>query len=134
MTERDRVNDDLSKFSDRIIKRLVVNVHAELVAPSSEGGTPRDTSFAAVNWIPDDRPIAEATGTPQSLPVGAAQAGLAKILGMAGIAGRTLYIGNGAKYIGRLNDGHSRQAAPGFVQRSIGRGVAKTQREARSIR
>jgi hypothetical protein len=115
----------VEEVTENLIKRLTLDIVAELVKAPSEGGTPIDTGWASANWFPglsisrrdgnvldpDSGDVAEAQG--------AQQAGIVKVLAYK--LGRPVYITNNVPYITRLNDGHSQQAPKGFVQAAITR-------------
>lgn len=118
----------LAGFVERIIKKLALDIVANLTAAPSDGGTPVDTGWARANWIP--RIGAPATGTAGTRAQ--AEAGnvstLAQTLGQAVLLGYKLpmgrvYISNNVPYILRLNEGHSKQAPRGFVQKAITKAV-----------
>jgi hypothetical protein len=125
------VVNDLTAFTERAIKRLALEVHAGLVAAPSEGGTPVDTGWARANWIPSiGVPATEPDGEvpmrgESTIAGGQAQSGLARVAATYRLRQGPIFISNNVPYIGRLNDGHSRQAPSGFVQRAILKAVRK---------
>lgn len=111
----------LESTAELVIKKLTLDVVANLVKAPPEGGTPVATGWARNNWIANvGTPITEAAGTPKNVGAASAaqQAGLGRALAYKLRAG-PVFISNNVPYILRLNDGHSAQAAPGFVQRAI---------------
>lgn len=120
---------EMEEFVSTKIAALAANIQAELIED-----TPRDTSWAANNWVP-------AVGAPPprlSQPTsregrqravaaqrGAQAAATAALLAYHVDRGR-VYISNYVPYIGRLNDGSSDQAPSGFVPDAIRRGVRRT--------
>jgi len=125
----------LTGFTEKGIRRLSLEVHAELVSAPSEGGTPVDTGWARANWVPaigaangalaGTREAAERGNINLSL----AQRGLALIATRYKLQQGPVFISNGVPYIGQLNDGSSRQAPAGFVQSAILRAIRTTVRE-----
>lgn len=81
-------------------------------------GTPVDTGRARSNWLVD-------LGTPPTETVEARGAnstiGAARAKVQDSKPSQTVYIANNVEYIGALNDGHSAQAAAGFVERAVQR-------------
>ena len=114
---------------DDYIKRreisLTLNVLARLIK-----ATPVDTGWARANWIPSARRPSRrlspgitrrdqrqaALGTVQA----AQQRGTASLLNELGKPGVVpFFCTNNVPYIGALNNGHSKQAPAGFIQREI---------------
>ncbi len=109
---------------ERQMVALAFEVHANLGED-----TPRDTSFARSNWIPEigksfeglagSRAAAEAG----SVDSGPSTRGLAALISEYRLLRGPIFLTNNVTYIGALNDGHSPQQPAGFVQRAIARGV-----------
>jgi len=126
-----------------VVRKVALDIHANLVAPPIQGGTPVDTGWARSNWIPR-------VGEPQLEPVGSRPTGKEENLPVTrGATGRPRYslvdfgpqidgreqvtgykidveagaqhvfVSNNVPYIGDLNDGSSKQAPAGFVERAI---------------
>ena len=90
------------------VSRSVVIGTAYEFASRCRRRTPVDTGFAMNSWIVTlDR---DDFGTPGATIV---EARMGQVEGMQ--LGSTVYINNGANYIGRLERGHSRQAPQGMV-------------------
>jgi len=122
--------NDLKAAVNERKKVIVLNVAHDLTQT-----TPIDTGAAISNWkvsvgTPDldviephaPSHLGEIVGSES--PGGPANAAVAMELARAAAAvaqyGETLYCSNGLSYIGLLNeDGISKQAAPGFVERAI---------------
>ena len=116
-------------FVTRIVKKLVLDIVANLQAAPSDGGTPVNTGWARANWIPV---LGTASGRPAPRPgdhsqTMAAAANLAQ-QGQAAIAAiATTYrasmgpvtIANNVPYILKLDAGSSKQAPSGFIRRGI---------------
>ncbi len=114
----------LNRFVERIIKKLVLDIVANLQAAPSEGGTPRDTSWAAVNWVPKIGSAFEGTaGTRAEAKAGqlsqASETGVAQVLTEYKLPRGAVHITNNVHYILKLDGGSSKQAPAGFVRRGI---------------
>lgn len=124
----------LDIFIDAVIKKLTLDIVANLLKPGSEGGTPVDTGWARANWVPsltaaispvtqpgtDDREAKLAAVGGQSAKQ---QQGIANIATGYKVAFGSITISNGVPYIQRLNEGSSKQAPKAFVQAAIRRAV-----------
>ena len=116
----------LDRYAGRLIIKITLDVTGNLVET-----TPVDTGWARANWVPSvsnrsRRPAQSFTGRTPSASVQAAAAKQAA--GQVQVAGYKLergrvFVSNNVKYINRLNDGSSRQAPSGFVQRAIRKAV-----------
>lgn len=114
MATREEIREALTRrIATRMIE-LAANVHAELTA-----ATPVDTGFAQANWQ-------FAVGDPPTGTVGIGSGSGIGIVDPEAIDPATtlVYLGNNARYIRRLNGGHSKQAPAGFVEASIAKAVA----------
>lgn len=119
------VVDALEKFVADIVVRLVFEIVATLTAPPSQGGTPRDTGWAAANWVASvGQPFTGTVGSPDSVDFGSQQAALAAVLGFK-VSDARAYISNNVPYILKLNEGWSQQAPSAFVQAAIATSVQK---------
>ncbi len=125
MTNARIVVRSLEGFTEKLIKRLSLNVTANLVET-----TPVDTGWARANWVPS-------IGSPRSRTAGtraAAENGsidnapqLNGIISLANYrVGPSIFISNNVPYINSLNSGTSTQAPSAFVQNAILRAVRKT--------
>lgn len=116
----------LTSTSERIVKRLALNVNAELIKR-----TPVDTGWARANWVPNiGGPYTETAGTRAqaeegNIDLGPQQLGLAQIATTYKL-GPEIHQTNNVPYIRRLNNGSSRQAGARFVQAAILRAIRKT--------
>mgnify|MGYP003629484545 CR=1 FL=1 len=113
--------DGLESDAEQVIKKLTLDVVANLTKAPVEGGTPVDTGWARANWIANvATPVTEAVGSAEAptLAEAAQQASLGSVLGYKLRSG-PVFISNNVPYILRLNDGSSKQAPAGFVQRAI---------------
>ncbi len=113
----------------RVVKKLVLDIVANLQASPNTGGTPRDTSWAAANWIPV---IGAASGKAAPRPADRARAvqaatGVQSSSATAIAVIATTYrasqgkvtIANNVPYILKLDAGSSKQAPAGFIRRGI---------------
>lgn len=118
----------LERFVELIIRKLALDIVANLVAAPPEGGTPVDTGWARANWIPRiGEPFRGTAGTREQAEAGNVSgaeqgAGQVAMLGYRLERGR-VYISNNVPYIVRLNEGSSRQAPRGFVQAAVAKAV-----------
>ena len=112
----------LESFTENLIKKMALDVVANLRKPGSQGGTPVDTGWARANWIAQiGSPVTKAVGSQENVAAaeGATQAGLGSLLAYKLRAG-SVFITNNVPYILKLNDeGSSSQAPKGFVQAAI---------------
>jgi len=126
----------LNGFVERIIKKLTLDIVANLVTAPGDGGTPVDTGWARANWIPQiGSPRTDVAGTRQQAEAGLLPSDQAS--GVAAVAtgyrlGRgAVHISNNVPYILRLDQGHSKQAPKGFVRRAIRKAVTRDLRGVR---
>ena len=111
----------LEGFPTKRVKRIVLNATANLTED-----TPRDTGWARNNWIPEIGPGPnEPTGERENPDAAGAaqQQGIAAIAATYKLGMGIITISNNVPYIVFLNEGSSKQAAPGFVQAAILRAV-----------
>lgn len=121
----------LEGFVERIVRKIALDVTANLVRAPGEGGTPVDTGWARANWVPNIGSPAPAGNQPttragRTSAIGSAQG--AQAAGEGAVAGYrvqqgNVHITNNVPYIVRLNEGHSQQAPAGFVQAAIAKAV-----------
>lgn len=124
------VVSSLNGFVEQLIKKLTLDIVANLVAAPGQGGTPVDTGWARANWIPTigtaregvagSRAQAEAGLLPSDQ-----QTGIASVAATYKLARGPIHITNNVPYIGRLDAGSSRQAPRGFVRRAIRKAVVE---------
>ena len=127
----------LSKSLEKIATRIVTNsdkrkrVTALAIDQNAVQETPVDEGRARSNWQ-------VSTGSPISVEIEAYSKGLAGSTGAANtqaalsqaqgalsksVPDKSVYIGNNLSYIVPLNEGHSAQVNPGWIERSIARSV-----------
>ena len=112
----------LNRLSAQVIRKLALDITANLKRASSEGGTPVDTGWARANWHTSVAVPAMATvGSRQNVPRG--DLGRAALLTYHSPAQGNVYISNVVPYITRLNEGSSKKAPAGFVQLAIAAAV-----------
>jgi hypothetical protein len=124
------VIEALDRFASQIIRKLVLDIVANLQRSPGAGGTPVDTGWARANWIPV---IGRASGKPTPAPgvsdaenrsaasqlSGQGQAAAAIIAATYSVSQGRVTIANNVPYILKLNEGSSTQAPRGFVQKAI---------------
>ena len=95
---RQTFQDALDEAAEQGVRAAALNAYGDLVV-----ATPRDTGRAANSWTVGYTRSFNSSGTgqarlePQPEP-------------------RPIYLSNGVPYIVRLNEGHSRQAGPNFIE------------------
>ena len=114
----------LNRFVEKIIKKLVLDIVANLQAAPNSGGTPVDTRWASSNWVPNIGTAVETTaGTRAQAEAGqlsgASAAGVAQVVTEYKLAKGPVHITNNVPYILKLDAGSSKQAPAGFVRRGI---------------
>lgn len=117
---------DLKDGLDFFVKKLALDVVANLRAEPTNGGTPVDTGFARANWLPRiGQPAEKAVGTRPAkkgdpgVDESGVEAGIAEIATLFRIGIGNIYITNHVPYVAALNAGSSRQAPAGFIERAI---------------
>lgn len=127
ISERQQIKvifDQVNNFTERAVKKLVLDIVANL-----QVATPVDTGWARANWIPG---IGGASNSPAPRPPGGAgtssaanrqASAIASIATSYSLSQGEVFIVNNVPYILRLNEGSSRQAPSGFVQRAITKAV-----------
>ena len=115
--------NDLDRLTERVVRKIALDVTANLIEQ-----TPVDTGWARANWVPAiGAPVVrDLTGAGRNLAAASAEqaAGQAGVLRYKLNRGK-VFVSNNAPYITRLNDGHSRKAPAGFVQRAIRKAVTE---------
>lgn len=117
---------DLKAFTAKETLALALDVQANL-----QQDTPRDTGWARANWVmswgaPVVDPVVAATSDPSPALVSRAavrqQQSIADVMAYDLDKG-AIFTTNNVPYIGRLNEGWSKQAGAAFIQRSVGRAL-----------
>lgn len=116
----------LERLGERVVVKITLDVTANL-----KEATPRDTGWAAVNWVPAiGAPFVEDIGDlareERQFMVSAGESQQATAV--AGIAGYRLrrgrvFVTNNVPYIRDLNNGSSRKAPKAFIQIAIKKAV-----------
>lgn len=122
----DRIADKVEKAPNELKKKVARRVVAQLVSV-----TPVDTSRALSNWIATNGSpanfsvLAYSVGSAGSTRGASMSAAIAAALKEIDAAAPSvpIFLTNNLRYIRRLNDGYSKQAPAGFVERAalIGR-------------
>lgn len=120
------IMDDLDRFITSEIVGLSFELHAELTE-----STPVNLGWARANFVPaiaspwrENLKDAEPSSGAASSKAAKVAAELARISVSYKVDMGPLYISNNVPYIGRLNDGHSPQAPPGYIETAIERAIA----------
>ncbi len=127
-TNRGQVIASITHGTERVIKRLTLDVTANM-QESPPLGTPVDTGFARVNWIPNiGRPHRQQAGTYEAaeagrIDSGPQQAGVARVAALYRLANGPTFVSQNVGYVQKLNRGSSPQSPAGFVQAAIVRAV-----------
>lgn len=116
---------DLARYTADEVIALTLDVDERLRL-----NTPRDTGWAAANWVPS-------IGTPVTIPqldgkaspadVGRAArqaAASAAALNSYTIEQGATFVSNGVPYLPKLNEGHSQQAPAAFIEACVVQAVA----------
>jgi hypothetical protein len=123
------VVQSLTLFVERIIKKIALDITANLVRAPSEGGTPVDTGWARANWIPRiGEPVSGPVGTREQAEAGNVNtaeqgAGVVSVAATYKLEQGKVYVSNAVPYIVNLNEGSSRQAPAGFIQANVEKAV-----------
>lgn len=121
------VTADLNRFAERLIKRLVINLVRGL-----KETTPKDTTWASVNWIPQIGSARVApSGTREAARAGLVSdaeqtAGVSRVGATYKLRMGAVHITNLVPYIVELNEGSSAKAPAAFVQATIFRSIVLT--------
>ena len=108
------------------VRETMLIAHQRLTA-----ATPVDTTHAASNWLLSiSRPNFAIAGSRQNVDWGPYHAGRDLIAAYHVRMGK-IYLRNNVPYIRALNNGHSQQAPPGFVQKALAGGATRMPRGTR---
>lgn len=117
---------EIEEFTSGVVKKITLDVTANL-----EETTPVDTGWARANWVPSvgtayDENLESQSGANRADFVNGAESRKQK--GRAEVAAYSLemgpcFISNNVPYIGKLNEGTSKQAPRAFVQAGIEKAV-----------
>lgn len=115
-------------FTDQAVQRLTLNIVNRLIED-----TPKDTGWAAANWVPQiGGPFRGTAGTKEAaiggnLDESTQQVGIASLLAYRLKQG-PISITNNAPYILELNEGSSQKAPAMFIQIAIIGAIRETAR------
>lgn len=91
-----------------------------------------DTGWARANWVPAigaslDRDLSNTPGTSQAATSARVQqqTALGAVASTYRLSRGAVFVTNNVPYIGRLNDGSSKQAPSGFVQFAVAKAVTQ---------
>lgn len=122
---------DLDRYSEGEIRTLALNVDANL-RENPPVGTPVDTGWARANWVPSLGEPANIDGALRDPKPGDVasrqqmqQQGLNEVLAWT-VNDGPIFDTNNVPYIEPLNNGHSPQSPPGFVQAALEKAVRET--------
>lgn len=100
--------------AERVIRYVALQVTRRLIE-----ATPVDTGFARASWIPSvGQPSGATGGSPGAVSVQAREQGTAEVLAYK-LAQGGVFVSNNARYIQRLNAGHSKQAPANFIEIAV---------------
>lgn len=120
----------LEGYLDKTVEVLTIELEGQL-----HQETPKDTGFARSNWIASlDEPTTAPVGSKEAVSEGSGPAAAIKAgTTFDSTKNRRVYLTNHVPYVAKLNDGRQpTQKAPiGFVQLSITKAVARTERAMR---
>lgn len=100
----------IDEFTTETQRKLALNIDKNV-----SRATPVDTGRARGNWIPN---LNSPNPTPLELDQLGSKPDINSVLGDLKM-GDIIYISNNLKYIGSLNDGHSKQADAGYVYQAV---------------
>lgn len=129
--EIDFIIADLDRFTAGEIVALALNVDANL-RESPPLGTPVDTGWARANWVPSvGAPFTGKADQREPTPAQLAKRQQDQTQGGNAVlawkpADGAIFVTNNVPYIQPLNDGHSPQSPPGFVQKAIEVAIKET--------
>lgn len=122
------VVSSLNGFVELLMKKVALDIVANLSAAPGEGGTPVDTGWARANWVPQiGSPKTSVSGSRAQAEKGLLpsdqQTGIAQVATSYKLARGPIHITNNVPYIQRLDQGSSKQAPRGFIRRAIKKAV-----------
>lgn len=115
----------MERTVSQMIAEATLAVHGILV-DNPPTGTPVDTGWASSNWwmAVGNKPQGNdgQEGDPGAA-IAQRQIGLSEVLAYDFTSGKTIWITDHVPYIGKLNEGGSRQSPAGFVEAAIDAGI-----------
>jgi len=119
--------DKLLRRIETNIKHVALDIHANLVDPNE--GTPRDTGWAANNWVAQvGSAFRGLVGSRKRVDSSKAMNAGQEISKWKSGSG-PIFISNNVPYIGRLNAGSSSQAPAGFIEKAVQRAINALRRK-----
>lgn len=122
MSQTSQIIAELNNATEKAVKKITLDVVANLQSPPPQGGTPVDTGWARANWVVDVttpfRVQAEQIGS-ISGRAAESEASKAKLAISYNLSMGPTFASNNVPYVLKLNDGSSKQAPQGFVQNAI---------------
>lgn len=126
-TDPSQIGTEIESQCEEVIKYMMNQAWWNLTLPASEGGTPRDTTFASSSWILSiGQESSDVAGEKKAVNRSAAIAGV-QALRSYRLAQGAVFLVNNSKYITKLNAGWSPQAEPGFVDAAVLRAQTDTE-------
>ena len=116
----------LEKLTEKVVTKITLDVTANLIS-----STPVDTNWARANWVPTiGKPFEADLSSIKPSAQSAASARSKQRSAMGVVLGYKLpmgsvFVSNNVPYIGKLNDGSSKQEPAGFVQRAVRKAVTQ---------
>jgi hypothetical protein len=122
--QKEKIIFEIKELSEKAAIKLTLDIHERLLL-----STPVDTGWARANWIPSiNIPVRKADGSPELISTGEQDKGALELTRWRFSMGPA-YITNNVPYITTLNEGSSKQAPSGFVQKSVSAAIQKATRE-----
>lgn len=130
MTDRQaiRILTELEGLAERVVKKITLDATSNFIED-----TPRDTGWAASNWVPQIgqpytvnlRGVTGEDTIRAAIPGSTAKqnAGMAQVATGYTLEQGAVFVSNNVPYIMKLNDGSSKKAPAGFIQAGIERAV-----------
>lgn len=113
---------DLKKFTERVVTSISLDITANL-----REDNPRDTGWSASNWLVEiGNRVKNPVGSKSSVDFGAQSSSLTKLIAEYRLDKGLIFISNPVSYIVALNEGSSKKAPAGYVQRAMIKGVNQT--------
>lgn len=112
---------ELQRATAQLIAALAAEVVHELTV-----ATPVATGWARSNWLPSvGVPFSSPLGSKSSVDSSFASSAAAALLATYRLSQGPVFIANNVPYIGALNNGSSRQAPSGFVERAVEKAASR---------
>lgn len=116
-----KIAQEIERSAEIVSRFWAEELHAQLTAPPSSGGTPVKSGYAKASWILSVGAPTTLTGGFRDNPnYGPQEAGLERVTTYRLDQG-AIFMTNNAAHIVRLNAGYSPQASAGFVDKCFAR-------------